>query len=142
MREDGWFHSGDLGYFDEDGELFIVDRMSETINVSGEKVFPHEVEEILESHPKVEYACLMRVPDHVYGEIPAALIKLMEGEEATEDEIIDFCKGKMAGVKRPRFVIFVEEFPLNPVGKIMRRQAEEKFKREIKEGYERWKKVK
>ena len=138
----GWFHSGDLGYFDEDGELFIVDRMGEVISCGAEKIYPHEVEEILESNPKVEYAALLGVPDDVYGKIPIGLIKLKEGEKASGEEIIDFCRDKMSGIKRPRFCVFVDEFPLNPAGKIMRRQAEEKFKREIEEGYERWKKAK
>ena len=142
FTEDNWFHSGDIGYFDEDGEVYIVDRKSELINVGGEKIYPHEVEEILESNPKVEYAGLMGVPDETYGKIPMALIKLREEEEATEDEIIDFCRDKMSGIKRPRYCVFVDEFPLNPAQKIMRRQAEEKFKREIEEGYERWKKAK
>ena len=142
FTKDGWFHSGDLGYFDEAGELKIVDRKGELISVGEEKVYPHEIEEIMESHSKVEYAALLGALDDVYGKIPMGLIKLKEGEKATEDEIIDFCRDKMAGIKRPRFVVFVDEFPLNPVGKIMRRQAEEKFKREIEEGYERWKKAK
>ena len=90
----------------------------------------------------MEYAALLGVPDDVYGKIPIGLIKLKEGEKASGEEIIDFCRDKMSGIKRPRFCVFADEFPLNPAGKIMRRQAEEKFKREIEEGYERWKKAK
>ena len=140
LIKDGWFYSGDLGYFDADGELFVVDRKGEIISTGGEKIYPHEVEEILESNPKVEYSCLMGIPDETYGKIPVGLIKLIEGEEATEDEIIDWCRDKMSGFKRPRFVVFVDEFPLNPVGKVLRREGEERFKGEIEEGYERWKK--
>jgi len=140
FTKDGWFYSGDLGYKDERGELHIVDRVKETINVGGEKVYPHEVEEILESNPKVEYAAVLGVKDETYGKIPMALIKLREGEKATEEEIIDFCKDKISGFKRPRFVVFVDEFPLNPVGKILRRNAEEGSKKEIEKAYKRWKK--
>ena len=69
-----------------------------------------------------------------------ALIKLREGEEATEEEIIDWCRDKISGFKRPRFVVFVDKFPLNPVGKILRRNAEEGSKKEIEKAYKRWKK--
>jgi len=139
FTKDGWFYSGDFGYKDERGELYVVDRVKETINVGGEKVYPHEVEEILESNPKVEYAAVLGVKDEIYGKIPMALIKLRKGEKATEEEIIDFCRDKMTGFKRPRFIVFVDEFPLNPVGKILRRIAEEEYKKEIEEAYERWK---
>jgi acyl-CoA synthetase (AMP-forming)/AMP-acid ligase II len=141
FTKDGWFRSGDLGYLDEVGELKVVDRKSETINVGGEKVYPHEIEEILESNPKVLYACLLGVPDEAYGKIPIALIELREGEEATEEEIIDFCRDKMVGFKRPRYCVFVDEFPLNPVGKVLRREGEERYKGEIEAGYGRWKKT-
>jgi acyl-CoA synthetase (AMP-forming)/AMP-acid ligase II len=137
---DGYFHSGDLGYFDENGKLRLVDRASEMINVGGENVYPHEVEEILETNQKVEYAALLGVKDEEYGQVPMALIKLREGEKATEEEIIDFCRGKMSGIKRPRFVEFVEEFPINPVGKIERRKAKEKFEEVMEEGHRRWRK--
>jgi len=140
ITSDGWFHSEDLAYLDEAGEFHIVDRKGEVINVGGEKVFPHEVEEILESNPKVLYACLLGVPDEMYGKIPVGMINLREGEQATEEEMIDFCRDKMSGIKRPRFCVFVDEFPINPAGKVLRREVEEKFKGEIKEGYGRWKK--
>jgi Acyl-CoA synthetases (AMP-forming)/AMP-acid ligases II len=119
----------------------VVDRKSETINVGGEKVYPHEIEEILEGNPKVLYACLLGVPDEAYGKIPIALIELREGEKATEEEIIDFCRDKMVGFKRPKYCVFVDEFPLNPVGKVLRREGEERYKGEIEAGYRRWKKT-
>ena len=124
VLKDGWFYSGDLGYFDESGELMIVERKGEVISVGAEKVYPHEVEEILEQHPKVEHACLLGIPDETYGKIPRAVIQLKEGEKATEEEIIEWCRGEMAGFKRPRSVIFVRELPLNVVGKVLRREVE------------------
>ena len=102
----------------------IVERKGEVISVGAEKVYPHEVEEILEQHPKVEHACLLGIPDETYGKIPRAVIQLKEGEKATEEEIIEWCRGEMAGFKRPRSVIFVRELPLNVVGKVLRREVE------------------
>lgn len=125
--KDGWFYSGDLGYFDESDELRVVDRKGEVISVGGEKIYPHEVEEILEQYPKVEHACLIGIPDETYGRIPRAVIQLREGVEATEEEIIEWCRDKMAGFKRPRSVIFARELPMSPVGKVIRREIERKY---------------
>jgi acyl-CoA synthetase (AMP-forming)/AMP-acid ligase II len=124
---EGWFYSGDLGYFDEAGELIVVERKGEVISVGAEKIYPHEIEKILEEHPKIEHACLIGVPDKTYGKIPRAVIQLKEGEKATEEEIIEWCKDKMAGFKRPRSIIFTRELPLSPVGKVLRREIEKKY---------------
>jgi acyl-CoA synthetase (AMP-forming)/AMP-acid ligase II len=125
--KDGWFHSGDLGYLDKDGEIIVVDRMKETISTGGEKVYPHEVEEILESHPKVEHACVIGVPDETWGSTVRAIIVPYEGEQLTQGEIIEWCRDKMTGFKRPKTVVFAEELPLSPVGKVMRAQVKEKY---------------
>lgn len=124
---DGWFYSGDLGYFDETGEVKVVERKKEVISTGGEKIFPLEVEKILEHNPKVEHACLIGVPDKTYGQIPRAVIKLKEDQSATEEEIIEWCRGKMAGFKRPKSIIFVDDLPLNPVGKVKRVLVKEEF---------------
>ena len=124
--KDGWFHSGDLGYIDEAGEIRVLERITETINFGGEKIHPSEVERILEENPKVERACLIGVPDEVLGEVPRSVIQLRKGKEATEDEIIEWCRGKMAGYKRPKSVLFVKELPLTPIGKVMRKAVIEK----------------
>ncbi|MDD5712753.1 MAG: class I adenylate-forming enzyme family protein [Smithellaceae bacterium] len=125
----GWFHSGDLGYLDKDGEIIVVDRMKETISTGGEKVYPHEVEEILESHPKVEHACVIGVPDETWGSTVRAILVLYEGTQATQEEIIEWCRDKMTGFKRPKTVVFAEALPLSPVGKVMRAQVKEKYGR-------------
>jgi acyl-CoA synthetase (AMP-forming)/AMP-acid ligase II len=125
--KDGWFHSGDLGYLDKDGEIIVVDRMKETISTGGEKVYPHEVEEILESHPKVEHACVIGVPDETWGSTVRAIIVPYEGEQLTQGEIIEWCRDKMTGFKRPKTVVFAAELPLSPVGKVMRAQVKEKY---------------
>jgi acyl-CoA synthetase (AMP-forming)/AMP-acid ligase II len=127
FTKDGWFYSGDLGYFDEDGDYFIVDRKKECINTGGEKVYPHEIEEILETNPKVRYACIIGVPDPTWGQAVRAVIELRKGESATEEEIIDFCRDKMTGFKRPKSVVFADSLPLTPVEKVLRRKVVEKY---------------
>ncbi len=127
VMEGGWFHSGDLGYLDKEGELIIVDRKKEAISTGAEKVYPHEVEEILESHPKVKYACVIGVPDETWGQIVRAVVELQEGEEATQEEIINWCGDKMTSFKRPKSVIFTDSLPLNPVEKVLKDQVKEKY---------------
>jgi acyl-CoA synthetase (AMP-forming)/AMP-acid ligase II len=124
---DGWFYSGDLGYFDEDGEVKVAERKKEVISTGGEKIFPVEVEEILERHHKVEHACLIGVPDDTYGHVPRAVIELKEGESATEEEIIEWCRGRMTGFKRPKSVLFTEDMPVNPVGKVLRGAVKQEY---------------
>ncbi|MHA1268514.1 MAG: AMP-binding protein [Candidatus Helarchaeota archaeon] len=127
MTKDGFFYSGDLAYRGEDGEIYIVDRKKSCINTGGEKVYALEVEECIIEHPKVENVCVIGIPDDEWGSIVRAVIKLKQGKTATEQEIIDFCKGKIASFKKPRSVIFVDEFPISPVGKILRGKVQEKY---------------
>ncbi len=124
---DGWFHSGDLGYIDADGEIIVVDRKNECINTGAEKVFPHEVEEILAGHEKIDSVCVIGVPDQTWGKTVRAVVVLKRGVQATEDEIISWCKDKMTGFKRPRQVVFAEALPVSPVGKVLRKQVKELY---------------
>jgi len=128
ILENGWFKSGDLGYMGKNGEVYIVERKSECINTGGEKVYPGEVEEVIVKHPKVAQVCVVGVPDETWGEIVGALVVLKEGETSSEEEIIKWCEGKIAGYKKPRVVKFVKELPVSPVGKILRKMAKEMFK--------------
>ena len=123
----GWFHSGDLGYIDPDGEIIVVDRKNECINTGAEKVFPHEVEEILANHEKIDSVCVIGVPDHTSGNAVRAVVVLKQGVRATEDEIITWCRDKMTGFKRPKQVVFAEALPLSPVGKVLRKQVKELY---------------
>jgi len=123
VLEGGWFRSGDLGYFDEEGEIRTVDRKKECINTGGEKVFPLEVEEFIQLHPKVDSVVVIGVPNEEWGNTVRAVIQLKEGEQMDEQEVKDFCRGKMAGYKVPRSVVFVDEIPISPVGKILRQQV-------------------
>lgn len=124
---DGWVHTGDMGYYDEDGYIYIVDRKKDMICSGGENIYPREVEEVLYQHPKVKEACVIGVPDDYWVERVHALIVLKEGEVVTEKEIMEFCKGKIARYKAPKTVEFVESLPKTPSGKILKRELREKY---------------
>jgi acyl-CoA synthetase (AMP-forming)/AMP-acid ligase II len=127
VLEKGWFKSGDLGYLDDNGELITVDRKNECINTGGEKVFPLEVEEIIQTHPKVDSVCVIGVPDEEWGSAVRAVVQPKPGETVDAQEILDFCRGKMAGYKIPRSVKIVDEIPVSPVGKVLRQKVRESF---------------
>lgn len=121
---DGWFRTGDVVRMDEDGFFFIVDRLKEMIIVSGFNVYPNEVEEVLYQHPKVEKVAVIGVPDDTTGEAVKAFIVLREGETATADEIIEWCRDPETGMTRyrvPKQIEFRESIPESMVGKVLRR---------------------
>jgi len=123
MREvirDGWLHSGDLGHMDEDGYVYITGRVKEMFIVGGFNVSPPEIENFLLTHPSIENASVVGVPDERLGEVGAAFIKSKRGHKLTKDEVIEFCQGRIADIKVPRYVFFVEEFPLTPQGKVQK----------------------
>ncbi|MDO5345258.1 MAG: AMP-binding protein [Lachnospiraceae bacterium] len=117
---DGWFHSGDMGYLDGDGYLFLNGRIKELINRSGEKFSPLEIDEVLYQLPQVELAAAVGVPDEVYGEEVACFIKKKEGASLTEEEVKARCREELADYKVPRKVFFVDEIPQGGNGKIQR----------------------
>lgn len=118
----GWFHSGDLGYVDIDGYLYVVDRKQDLIITGGQNIYPVEIEEELYTHPKVALAAVIGIPDKMKGEIAKAYIVLRKGETATEKEIIDYVRGRIAKFKAPRKVEFVDSLPQGPTGKILKRE--------------------
>jgi len=130
---DGWLYTGDNGYMDEDGYFHFVDRKKDMIKRGGENVAAVEVEYVLSLHPKVQEAAVVGVPDPVRDEAIMALIVLQEGETCTEEEIINFCKERLAKFKVPGFVEFKKSFPKTSIGKIqknlLRQEALEKFKK-------------
>lgn len=116
-----FFLTGDIGHVDEEGYIVITDRKKDMILVGGFNVYPRDVEDILFTHPKVALAAVVGVPDPKSGEAVKAFIQLKPGETATEDEIREFCKKKMAGYKRPKYIEFRDELPVSPIGKVLRR---------------------
>lgn len=120
--KDGWLLTGDLGYQDEDGYFHIVDRKKEMIIRGGENIYPKEIENILYTNPKVFEVAVIGVPDAVYGEQIMACIVLRAGNEATEQEIIDFCQQRLAKYKLPKYVRFLPEIPKNSVQKLSKKE--------------------
>jgi long-chain acyl-CoA synthetase len=117
-----WLHTGDTGYLDERGFLYTVDRVKNLIITGGMNIYPAEVEAMLLTHPAVLHAAVVPKADDTYGELPVAFLVLKEGHVAEEQEIIDFCRANMAKYKAPRVVRFLDEMPISPIGKILRRE--------------------
>ena len=125
-----WLHSGDLGEKDKDGYFRITGRVKEMFTVGGFNVSPPEIEEYLRKHSKIKDVAVVGVPDERLGEVGAAYIQLGSGEAATEEEFIIYCKEGMADIKVPRYIFFVQKFPLNPQGKVQKFKLKEQFIRE------------
>jgi acyl-CoA synthetase (AMP-forming)/AMP-acid ligase II len=123
----GWFHTGDMGRFDEEDYLWIVDRKKDMIISGGENIYPAEVEDCIHAHPKVADVGVVGMPDQKWGEAPLALVVVMPGEEVSEEEIIAFTRERLASFKRPKKVIFVEELPRTPTGKILKKDLRAKY---------------
>jgi fatty-acyl-CoA synthase len=122
---DGWMHTGDLATMDADGYVNVVGRIKDMVIRGGENVYPREIEEFLFTHPDVADAQVIGVPDFKYGEELCAWVRLREGAELTEETIRDFCRGKLAHFKIPRYVEFVDEFPMTVTGKIRKVEMRE-----------------
>ena len=112
-------HTGDIVKKDEDGYFYFQSRLDDMINVRGEKVWPREIEQVLESNPKIQEVGVVGVKDDYYGQAIKACVVLKEGMEASEKEIIDFCKDKLAPHKIPHKIEFLKELPRTPLGKVM-----------------------
>jgi fatty-acyl-CoA synthase len=130
-----WMHTGDLATLDEDGYCNIVGRIKDMVIRGGENIYPREVEEFLYTHPKVADVQVFGVPDERFGEQLCAWIHVQDGETLTEEEILEFCQGRIAHYKVPRYIRFVEAFPMTVTGKIqkfiMRQKMIEELKLEI-----------
>jgi acyl-CoA synthetase (AMP-forming)/AMP-acid ligase II len=125
--EGGWFHTGDMARRDEEGFFYIVDRMKDMIITGGENVYSREVEEVIYSHPAVSEAAVIGLPDPTWGENVTAVVVLRPGAQATEADIIAACRDRLAGFKKPKRVIFVDELPKNVSGKILKRELRDRF---------------
>jgi long-chain acyl-CoA synthetase len=118
----GWFHTGDLGYRDTDGFFYIADRKSDMIIRGGENIYPREIDDLLYTHPAVAAAAVIGVPDELYGEEVAAFVMLKDGTNATDDDLIEFCKTHLADYKCPKSIHFVDDIPKGPTGKLLKRE--------------------
>ncbi|PYF05978.1 AMP-binding protein [Ureibacillus chungkukjangi] len=127
IDSDSWLHTGDLGTMDENGYVRVTGRLKEMIIRGGENVYPREIEEFLYQHPKVLDVQVTGVPDEKYGEEAAAWIILKEGQIATEEEIKEFCTGKISRHKIPRHIIFIDSYPMTASGKIQKFKLREQF---------------
>src|SRR4051812_12840390 len=124
VLQDGWFHTGDMARVDEDGYFFIVDRKKDMIIRGGYNVYPREIEEVLYEPPAVSEAAVVAVPDEKMGEEVGAAVVLKDGEDASEDDVRDFVKQRVAAYKYPRRLWFLDELPKGPTGKILKRDIE------------------
>jgi long-chain acyl-CoA synthetase len=118
----GWFHTGDLGYVDDDGFVFIVDRKKELILRGGYNVYPREVEEVLHAHPAVAIAAVIGIPDDRLGEEVKAFVVARLGTEVSAQDLIDHCRERLAAYKYPRQIEFRESLPMTGAGKVQKRE--------------------
>ncbi|MFS8639450.1 MAG: long-chain fatty acid--CoA ligase [Symbiobacteriaceae bacterium] len=133
VLKDGWLHTGDIGRMDDEGYLYIVDRKKDMIIAGGFNIYPREIDEVLYQHPAVLEACAVGVPDPYRGETVKAFVVLKPGAQATEQEILEFCRERLAAYKRPRSVEFVPELPKSTVGKVLRRVLAEQERQKMEQ---------
>ncbi len=126
-RAHGWHHTGDIGYKDEDGFVYIVDRKNDMIISGGLNVYPIKIERLIWSHPAVQDCAVIGVPDEKWGEAVKAVVELKSGEKTNEAEIIAFCKDKLSAYMAPKTVEFWDELPRSGVGKVLKRKVREQF---------------
>ena len=124
--KDGWFYTGDIGTFDEDGYLTVVDRKKDMIIAGGYNIYPLELDEVLFDHPRILEACCIGVPDAYRGETVKAFVVVKSGQTLSEQEVIRYCRERLAAYKVPKMVEFMDELPKSAVGKILRRKLKEK----------------
>jgi acyl-CoA synthetase (AMP-forming)/AMP-acid ligase II len=127
----GWFHTGDVGVFDADGYLYIVDRLKDMILSGGENVASLEVERVLYEYPAVAEAAVVGRPHQRWGEVPVAFVVLRDGETADEDGLLTFCGERLARFKTPKAVTFIDALPRNPSGKVLKRELRELATKEV-----------
>ena len=127
----GWLYTGDLGYFDEDGYIFLSGRAKDFIKRGGEMVSPEEVEQVLHSHPSIDEAAIIGIPDLNWGERVRAVVVAKPGASIDESEVIEYCRSKMSSYKKPESIVVVDSLPRNPLGKVLKRVLREKYNEPI-----------
>ncbi len=124
---DGWLHTGDMGYFDEEGYLYLIDRKKDMYISGGENVYPAEVEDAIMGLDKVGDVGVIGIPDEKWGEVGMAIVVPKPGKELTEGDVVEFCKGRLAKYKVPKKVVFAEELPRTATGKILKKELKVKY---------------
>jgi acyl-CoA synthetase (AMP-forming)/AMP-acid ligase II len=122
ITEDGWFRTGDLGRVDDEGFVFVEDRLKDMIISGGENIYSPEIERVLAEHPAVMEVAIIGVPDDTWGEAVKAVVALRPGTDADEAELVAWCRDRLAHFKCPRTVDIVPALPRNPTGKILKRE--------------------
>lgn len=125
--EDGWLRTGDKGWMDEDGYVFLAGRSDDMIIRGGENISPEEVEDVLHFHPDIEETAVIGIPDPEWGQEPCAVVVLKKGKTTGAEEIMEYCRSRLAGFKRPRQVFFVESLPRNSMGKVLKKELRNKY---------------
>ena len=123
----GWLHTGDMGYLDDRGYLFIMDRSKDMIISGGENIYPREIEEVIVQHPAVREVAVVGIPDPVWGEAVTAVVSLVPGEVVTEAALKELCQSQIASFKKPKAVEFVDQLPKNNYGKILKRELRDRY---------------
>jgi acyl-CoA synthetase (AMP-forming)/AMP-acid ligase II len=123
----GWLHTRDMGWMDDDGYLYLAGRKDDLIIRGGENISPAEVEAVLHTHPAIEEAAIIGVPDITWGEQVMAIVVPRAGSTLTAEEVIDWCHQRLASFKKPEIVQFVKELPRNPLGKVLRKDLRQQF---------------
>jgi acyl-CoA synthetase (AMP-forming)/AMP-acid ligase II len=127
ITTDGWLRTGDTGYADEEGYIYLTGRLDDLIIRGGENIAPAEIELVLSSYPKIEDVAVIGVPDAEFGQQPFAYCVLQKGQTATSEEVLDFCHSRISSFKCPKGVVFLDELPRNAVGKLLRKQLHEAY---------------
>ncbi|MBM2831853.1 MAG: long-chain-fatty-acid--CoA ligase [Dehalococcoidia bacterium] len=127
IDKESWLHTGDMGYMDDEGYIYLAGRGDDMIIRAGENISPEEVEQAIQSHPKVEEAGVIGVPDPAWGQEVKVVVALKKGQKATAEEIIEYSKKKLSSFKAPKAVAFVDVLPRNPMGKLIRKELREKY---------------
>jgi fatty-acyl-CoA synthase len=131
IDSDGWMHTGDMGLIRPDGHLRFMGRYKDMLKIGGENVDPLEVESYLLSHPAINAAAVVGLPDARLSEVAVAFVRLNPGQTLTEQDVVDHCRGKIASYKVPRHVLFVDEFPMTGSGKVQKVKLREKARRRL-----------